>query len=144
MLLRYSGFGDVSWNNPEVKTPVLQNLADQGVILDQFYAQPLCTPWVLWSKSDVNWYQTLQKRAFVWSSQWHHNERDGVSNHRRLKGLLNRLFRPRSKKISKLRVTGFVKGIHRWPANSPHKGPVTRKMFPFDDVIMMQNNECCT
>ena len=32
----------------------------------------------------------------------------------------------------------FVRGIHRWPGNSPHKGPVTRKMFPFDDVIMIQ------
>ena len=30
----------------------------------------------------------------------------------------------------------FVRGIHRWPVNSPHKGPVTRKMFPFEDVIM--------
>ena len=30
----------------------------------------------------------------------------------------------------------FVRGIHRWPVNSPHKGPATRKMFPFDDVIM--------
>ena len=30
----------------------------------------------------------------------------------------------------------FVRGIHRWQVNSPHKGPVTRKMFPFDDVIM--------
>ena len=30
----------------------------------------------------------------------------------------------------------FVRGIHRWPVNSLHKGPVTRKMFPFDDVIM--------
>ena len=30
----------------------------------------------------------------------------------------------------------FVWGIHRRPVNSPHKGPVTRKMFPFDDVIM--------
>ena len=30
----------------------------------------------------------------------------------------------------------FVRVIHRWPVNSPHKGPVTRKMFPFDDVIM--------
>ena len=29
----------------------------------------------------------------------------------------------------------FLRGIHRWPVNSPHKGPVTRKMFPFDDVI---------
>ena len=30
----------------------------------------------------------------------------------------------------------FVRGIPRWPVNSPHKGPVTRTMFPFDDVIM--------
>ena len=30
----------------------------------------------------------------------------------------------------------FVRGIHRWQVNSPHKGPVTRKMLPFDDVIM--------
>ena len=30
----------------------------------------------------------------------------------------------------------FVGAIHRWPVNSPHKGPVTRKMFAFDDVIM--------
>ena len=30
----------------------------------------------------------------------------------------------------------FVGGIHRWPMNSPHKGPVTREMFPLDDFIM--------
>ena len=30
----------------------------------------------------------------------------------------------------------FVRGIHRWPVNSPHKGPVRRKKFPFDDIIM--------
>ena len=30
----------------------------------------------------------------------------------------------------------FVRGIHRRPVNSPHKWPVTRKMFPFDDVVM--------
>ena len=30
----------------------------------------------------------------------------------------------------------FVWGIHRGPVNSPHKWPVTRKMFPFDEVIM--------
>ena len=33
----------------------------------------------------------------------------------------------------------FVRGIHRWPVNSPHKWPVTRKMFTFDDVIMYMN-----
>ena len=31
----------------------------------------------------------------------------------------------------------FVCGIHRWPVNSTHKGPVSRKMFPFDDVIII-------
>ena len=31
----------------------------------------------------------------------------------------------------------FVRGFHRGPVHSPHKGPVTRKMFPFDDVIMI-------
>ena len=36
----------------------------------------------------------------------------------------------------------FVWRIHRGPVNYPHKGPVTRKMFPFDDVIMaIQNGE---
>ena len=30
----------------------------------------------------------------------------------------------------------YVWGIHRWPVNSLHKGPVTWKMFPFDDFIM--------
>ena len=32
----------------------------------------------------------------------------------------------------------FVREIHRWPVNSPHKGPVTRKMFRFDDVIIQK------
>ena len=41
------------------------------------------------------------------SLQWRHKERSGVWNHRRLDCLLNRLFRRRSKKTSKLRVTGF-------------------------------------
>ena len=31
----------------------------------------------------------------------------------------------------------FVWGIHRWPVNSPHEWPVTRIVFPFDDVIMI-------
>ena len=41
--------------------------------------------------------------------------------------------RRRSKNTSKLRVTGLCDW---WPVNTPHKGPVTRKMFPFDDVIV--------
>ena len=30
-----------------------------------------------------------------------------------------------------------MRGIHRWPVNSPHKRPVTRKKFSFDDVVML-------
>ena len=58
--------------------------------------------------------------------QWSHNGRDGVSNHQPHDCLLNRLFRRRSKKTSKLRVTGLCVG----------KSPVRRKMFSFDGVIM--------
>ena len=44
------------------------------------------------------------------SLQWRHNEHDGVSDHQRLDCLLNRLFRPKSKKISKLRALGLCEG----------------------------------
>ena len=163
--------------------------------------------------------------------QWRHNKHDGISNHQRFNCLLNHLFKRRSKKTSKLRVTGlcegnplvtggfpsqrasnaenvsiwwrhrviicgfmvestimantdrganeplshycnvimgamtsqitsltivystvhsctdqrkhqssaslaFAGGFHGWPVNSPHKWPVTQKMFSFYDVIM--------
>ena len=68
--------------------------------------------------------------------RWRHNGRDGVSNHQPHDCLLNRLFRRRSKKTSKLRVTGLCAGNSPGPVNSPHKWSVSRKMFPFDDVIM--------
>ena len=50
------------------------------------------------------------------SLQWRHNERDGISNHQPHDCLLNRLFRRRTKKTSKLRVTG----LFAW--NSPVTG----------------------
>ena len=36
----------------------------------------------------------------------------------------------------------FVRGIHRGPVKSPHKWPVTRKMFPFDDVFVYFSHLC--
>ena len=68
--------------------------------------------------------------------QWRHNERHGVSKHRRLYCLFNCRFSRRSKKTSKPRVTGLCAGNSPWSVNSLHKRPVTRKMFPFYDVIM--------
>ena len=60
--------------------------------------------------------------------QWHHNEYNGVSNHRRLDCLLNRLSRRKSKKTSKLRVTGLCAG------NSPVTGE-----FPAQMVSVAEN-----
>ena len=40
------------------------------------------------------------------------------------------------RKLQSSASLAFVRGIHRWPVNSPHIRPVTEKMFPFDDVIM--------
>ena len=68
---------------------------------------------------------------------WRHNDRGGVSHHQPHDCLLSRLFGRRSKKTSKLRGTGLCAGNSPGPVNSPRKGPVTRKMFPFDDVIMI-------
>ena len=61
----------------------------------------------------------LQKKLTL---QWRHNGRNGVSNQRKHQSSAS---------------LAFVRGIHRSPANSPHEWPVTRKMFPFDDAIMI-------
>ena len=68
--------------------------------------------------------------------QWRHNGLVGVSNDQPNDCLLNRLFRHRWKENQSSESLAFVRGIYRWPVNSPHKVPVTRKMFPFDDAIM--------
>ena len=68
--------------------------------------------------------------------QWRHNERDGVSDHQPHDYLLNRCSGANLRKYQSSVSLAFVRGIHRAPVNSPHKGTVTRKMFPFDDVIM--------
>ena len=74
--------------------------------------------------------------------QWHHNELDGVSNHRHLDCLLNRLFRRRSKKASKLRVTGICEGNPPVTGRFPSQKVSNAEMFPFDDVIMGHTRDC--
>ena len=59
---------------------------------------------------------------FQYSLEWRHNERDGISNHQGLDCLLNRLFRRKSKKSSKVRVTGLCQG------NSPVTGKFPAQM----------------
>ena len=95
-------------------------------------------PFILHSEYPSPWTPgaSASAAAAMTSLLWRHNEHDSVSNHQPRGSLLNRLFRRLSKKTSKLRVTGLCVGNSPGPVNSPHKGPVTRKMFPFDDVIM--------
>ena len=77
-----------------------------------------------------------QLSTLTHSLWWRHNGRDSFLNHQPRDCLLNRLFRLTSKKTSKFRGTGLCAGNSPGPVNSPHRWPVTRKMFPFDDVIM--------
>ena len=70
------------------------------------------------------------------SLRWRHNGHYSVSNHQRHHCLLNRYSDANQRKHQSSASLALVWGIHRGPVNSPHKWPVTRKMFPFDDVIM--------
>ena len=125
----------------------LQNLLVQGKCLH--YINDIRATWHLKSvatllvlKQFFGQQQGNTKVPHYWISweeftlRWRQNGRDSVSNHQPRHCLLSLLFGRRSKKTSKLRVTGLCVGNSPGPVNSPHKGPVTRKMFPFDDVIM--------
>ena len=76
--------------------------------------------------------------------QWRHNECHGVANHQPHDSLLNGYTGTDQRKHQNYAPLAFARGIHRWPVNSPHKGPVTRKMFPFDDVIMKFSHHSST
>ena len=89
------------------------------------------TPAYIHASVSLHLPDTLARCLFictVYPIHWRHNGRDGVSNHQSIQAQII--------KKSKLRVEAFVRGIHRSLVNSPHKGRVTRKIFPFDDVIM--------
>ena len=65
----------------------------------------------------------------VLSLHWRHNDHDGVSNHQPHRCLLNRLFKCRSKKTSKLRVTGLCAG------NSPATGEFPTQMASYAENV---------
>ena len=76
------------------------------------------------------------RMQFAWNSRdgyktlrWHHNGRDSVSNHQPQDCLLNCLFRRRSKKTSKLRVTGLCVG------NSPGTGEFHTQMASYAENV---------
>ena len=114
-----------SWFETKYKEVDFENVVCNVVALSPNCINQFVT--IMYSKHNVLPWNQLQG---------HHNEGDGVSNHRRPDCLLNCLLRRRSMKYQSSTSLAFLRGIHQWPVNSPHKGPVSRKMFPFDDVIM--------
>ena len=67
--------------------------------------------------------------AWIISLQWRHNGCDSVSNHQPHDCLLNRLFRRRSKKTSKLHVIGLCMG------NSPGTGEIPAQMASYAERV---------
>ena len=116
------GFHAINWNNSTQHLLVLmmwRQSFDAYLILTYIFIHKWHFPCV-----------------YIWSLQWRHNDHNCVSNHQPYDCLLNRLFRCRWKETSNLLVTGLCAGIHQWLLHSLQQGPVTRKTFPFDDVIM--------
>ena len=80
---------------------------------------------VLWHSPQTSgqFHKKCSRYLSLTSLQWRDNEHDGISNHQRLDCLLNPLFKRRSKKISKLRVTGLCEGnslvTGKFPAQRP-------------------------
>ena len=123
-------------------------------------------------KGSILWKVFPCYTVIIWLPlQWRHNERDGVSNHQPHHCFLNRLFQAQMKENIKsprwrlkspasplfpqpfiqAQMKENIKSPRHWPLwgeftghrwNPPHKGPVTRKIFPFDDVIMDTRNGC--
>ena len=80
-------------------------------------------------KLKANWFQFTQHALTIGNDivalRWHHNDHAGVSNYQPHGCLLNRLFRRKSKKTSKLRVTGLCAG------NSPGTGEFPAQMASY-------------
>ena len=121
--------------------------------LQQWYITPLLSPYGVPGGCVLIqvWTSVLGGTGFsenelkLRTLRWRYIGPDSDSTHQPHGCLLSRLFRRRSKKTSKLRVTGLSvgnsPGTGEFPVNSPHKWPVTRKMCPFDDVIMIWKNK---
>ena len=110
-------------------------------------ASPNFKSWIRpWNKPDVASTEPIPARSgTLWHVNWdticytslqlRHNERDGVSNHRCLGCLLIVCSGVDQRKHQSTASLTFVRGIYRWTVDSPHKGPVTWKMFPVDKNV---------
>ena len=94
-----------------------------------------------WASSLVIWASPLVTGGFppIWSVMWTWHYNDVMMTTSQITSptvVYSTVYSDADQRNIKLRVTGLCVGNSPGPVNSPHKGPVTRKMFPFDDVIM--------
>ena len=114
----YMNMSSAKWRQFYICLNVLRHLTQKhnSIIFMRTKSAPwLLMPWLIWPPRYHNVKTTAWKKRVVY---W--NVYSGTDQRRHQSSA----------------SLAFVKGIHRWPVNSPHKGPVTRKMYPFDDIIM--------
>ena len=85
----------------------------------------------------MEWKKTYNGNALPSHFSFHYN--DVIMGSMAFKSPTSPLF---TQPFVEARVKGSIKPPRHWPlcGNSPHKGPVTWKMFPFDDVIIFQHH----
>ena len=102
----------------------------------------MAAPLIMWRYRTAVWNITDQRPVRLWSimlkptSPWWRHQIETFS-------ALLAIYAWNKKQIKKHQSSAslaFVRGLHRGPVNSPHRWPVTQKMFPFDDVIMIQRH----
>ena len=124
-----------------IETKRLWDIICDFVVIIVFVDGCLKTAGLVMAKSIIYW--ASYKRLILTSPntkslQWHYLERDGISNHRCLDCLFNRLFRHRSKKTSKLHVTGLCEGNPPVTSEfSSQRACNMENVLPFDEVIMV-------
>ena len=130
MLSAFPGF----WTD---KPPVTKGFPSQRVS-DAGSWSYICLP--AWRNCKTSWFVYPHSAASMRlklpnALHWRHNECDGISNHWGHDYLLVCSGTDQRKHHSSMSLA-FERGIHQWPVNALHKGWITQKMFPFDDVIM--------
>ena len=105
----------------------------------------LTSIWLNFLKSETSQFFNIKAMAWLWAGdarsqdiklQWRHNGHDGV-----LWIVYSTVCScTDQRKHQSSASLDFVKEIRRWPGISPHKGPVTRKMFLLDDLIMIRDD----
>ena len=118
------------------------------MVLGKTAVTPLLTHWRYCSLALNHWYKTTHTSIMNMKpgTRKIHTPKPMTSwwARLRLKSPASRLFIEGAdqRKHQSFPSPAFVRGIHRWPVNYPHKAPVTRKMFPFDDAIKTDCDGC--